>query len=270
MRRRGEGDEPNRKLRNIASGPQRKYYLAHVTSVGAARDIIRGQQIKAQPCIRFNRDLVYFFALRPAYKLKGSERKKLYIDYFPSVMLVDTDDVGPPFHVYPFDTGGALDGVFEEEESDGVFLEDYELESTIQAVNDHIFWAFGTNADYFDGKLKKGLAGKFPDWNTPVQTFARIAGLASMSMGSNKPDGRASAIELAFTNHVRLDQIKLIVLPKQFLEDPRGDNTEAIEALKSANVEWAVYEWQPNRAPGDFHSEINTMVREYLSDRGML
>lgn len=267
MRRRESG-EPNRKLRNIASGPKGKYYLAHVTSVGAARDIIRAQQIEARPCIRFNRDLVYFFALRPAYKLKGSDRKQLSIDFFPSVMLVGTDEVGPPFHVYPFDTGGALDGVFEEEESDNVFLEDYELESTIQAVNDHIFWAFGTNADYFDGKLKKGLAEQFPDWNTQVRTFTRIAGLASM--GSNKPDGRASAIELAFTNHVRLDQIKLIILPKQFLEDPRGDNSEMIEALKSANVERAVYEWRPNRAPGDFHREINAMVREYLSDRGML
>ena len=267
MRRRESG-EKNRMLRNRASGPRRKYYLAHVTPVGAARDIIRAQQIEARACIRFKRNLVYFFAMRPAYKLKGSDRKELVIDYFPSVMLVDADAMGSPFHVYPFDTGGALDGAFEEEESEHVYLEDYELDSTLDAVNDHIYWAFETRADYFDGKLKKGFADKFPVWDVHARTFARIAELASV--GSNKPDGRASAVELAFTNHVRLDQIKLIILPKQFLEDPRGNNTVVTEALRSANVEWAVYEWQPNRTPGDFHSEINGMVREYLSKWGVL
>ena len=267
MRRRETG-EKDPKLRNRASGPNRKYYLAHVTPVGAAREIIRAKQIETRACIRFKRKLVYFFAMRPAYKPKRSDRKELTIDHFPSVMMVDPEHMGLPFHVYPFDTGGALDGAFEEEESEHIYLDDYELDSRLQAVNDHIYWAFDTHADYFDGRLKKGFAEKFPDWDVHARTFARIAALASV--GSNKPDGRASAIELAFANHVRLEQIKLIILPKQFLEDPRGNNTEVTDALRSANVEWAVYEWQPNRAPGDFHSEINAMVRGYLNDWGVL
>ena len=255
-------------LRNRGDGPSRQFYLAHVTPVGAARDIIRAQQIETRPCGRFGRDLVYFFALRPAYKAKGSGRKDVRIDHFPSVMLVDTEHMGLPFHVYPFDTGGALDGAFDEEASEYVYLEDYELESTLQAVNDHICWAFDTRADYFEGKLKQGFVEELPEWDVGARTFARIAGLASV--GSNRPDGRASAVELAFNGHVRLEQIKLMILPKQFLEDPRGNNTEVISGLETAGVEWAVYEWQPNRAPGDFHSEINAMVREYLGRWGAL
>ena len=173
-----------------------------------------------------------------------------------------------PFHVYPFDTGAALDGAFDDGASKSVFLEDYELETGFQAVNDHIFWAFETRANYFDGKLKPKFAEQFPPWEVGPLTFEKIAGLASV--GKNRPDRRASAIELAFDTNVQLEQIGLIILPKQFMEDPIGDNDEMIEKLKEAKVEWETYEWQPNRAPADYHSEINRIARDYLDGQGIL
>ena len=267
MKRRTSG-EPDRALRGRAAGPKNGYYLVHVTSVGKAREIIKAGQIETQTCRRFEENLVYFFALRPAYRLSGSDKKQSIIYFFPVVMLVDTEVMGVPFHVYPFDTGGALDGAFDEEGSEDVFLEDYELESTLQAASDHIHWAFDTRADYFDGKLKEGLVDDLPHWDVVPRTFANIAGLASV--GSNRPDRRASAVELAFDGHVPMDRVALMILPKQFLEDPRGNNTEVMEGLEAANVEWRVYEWQPNRTPGDFYTEINAMVREYLDERGTL
>ena len=174
----------------------------------------------------------------------------------------------PPFHVYPFDTGAALDGAFDDGASEHVYLEDYELETGFQAANDHIFWAFETRANYFDGKLKPQFAEQFPPWEVGPLTFEKIAGLASV--GKNRPDRRASAIELAFDTNVRLDQIGLIILPKQFMEDPAGNNDVMIEKLETADVEWKTYEWQSNRTPADYHSEINSIVRDYLNGRSNL
>lgn len=267
MRRRTSG-EPDRRLQNRAKGRADSYYLVHVTSVGAAREIIRAEQIEARPCRRFSADLVYFFALRPAYKVRGSDEKRSMIDYFPAVMLVDTKQMGTPFHVYPFDTGGALGGLFYPGENEHVCLEDYELESTLQAASDHMCWAFGTRANYFDAKLKGGLVEGLPEWDVVPRSFASIASLASV--GSNRPDRRASAVELAFNWHVPLERIQLMILPKQFLEDPRGDNTEVTDRLAAASVEWGVYEWQPNRRPADFHKEIDRMVRNYLDRWGAI
>lgn len=261
LRKRTSGDH-NRTLRGRASGPTDSYYLVHVTSVGAAREIIRAEQIETRYCRLFNRNLVYFFALRPAYKLKESEKKQSIIDFFPSVLLVNTERMGSPFHVYPFDTGGAIEGAFDDGASEHVYLEDYELESSFQAANDHIFWAFETRENYYDGKLKQVFTEQFPPWEVVPLTFAKIAGLASV--GSNRPDRRASAIELAFDAHVRLDAIRLIILPKQFMEHPSGNNTEILTKLATAGVEWKTYEWQSNRTPADFHSEINQIVREHL------
>ena len=173
-----------------------------------------------------------------------------------------------PFHVYPFDTGGAFDGAFDLGASENVYLEDYELDNTLQAVNHHISWAFGTRKNYFDGKLKPDFEKELSAWDVGPLTFAKIAGLASV--GSNRPDRRASAIELAFDMHVRLDSVRMIILPKQFMEDPNGNNTEMITSLETMGVQWATYEWQANRTPGDFHSEINRIVRDYLERWGDL
>ena len=259
---------PNRTLRNRANAPPRTFHLVHVTAVGAAREIIRAGQIETRFCQVFDRELVYFFALRPAYKLKGSQKKQSIIDFFPLVFLVSSEHMCSPFHVYPFDTGAALEGVFDDGASPSFFLEDYQLDETLQAAVDHVSWAFGTPADYYNGKLKPNFARGIPTWDVGPLTFAKIAGLASV--GSNRPDRRASAIELAFDVHVPLGQVNFAILPHQFLEDPNGTNVEMIDRLKAAAVDWETYDWRPNRAPADFHSEINGIVREHLVACGQL
>lgn len=242
--------------------------LVHVTSVGFAREIIRAGQLEARHCKIFLRDLIYFFVLRPAYKLRGGEDKQSLIDFFPFVFLVRPDNIGPPFHVYPFDTGGAVSGAFDEGASDAFFLEDYELKPDLQSISDHIAWAFDGRLAYYDGKLKPGFVESFAHWNVGPISFGNIAGLASE--GSNRPDLRASSIEVAFQHHVPLSEVVRVILPRQFLEDPRGNNTEIIDALNAEGVEWDTYEWMPNRAPADFQTEINQMVRSFLEDQALL
>ncbi|MBG6204677.1 hypothetical protein IWQ48_005846 [Labrenzia sp. EL_13] len=258
----------NRTLRGRANAAPSHFYLVHVTAVGIAREIIRIGKIEARVCKALGSELVYFFAMRPAYKLRNADQKKDILDFFPFVFLVSTDNLGSPYHVYPFDTGGALEGAFDDGASPAVYLEDYELEETLQAVNDHIEWAFGSPADYYDGNLKLDFGKDIPEWDSGPKTYAKIARLASA--GSNRPDWRASAIELAYARHIELGHVKFAVLPYQFLEDPHGPNTEMVEKLTSAGVAWETYQWRPNRAPADFHVEINRLVREHLAASGQL
>lgn len=255
-------------LRDRANGAARPFHLAHVTSVGFAREIIRAGQIDMRACKVLGTNLVYTFAMRPAYKLRGSDEKHDIIDYFPFVFLLGTENLGPPYHVYPFDTGGALAGAFDDGASPAVHLEDYQLDPTLQAVNDHVEWAFGAPADYYDGKLRPDLGKNLPDWDAVGKTFAKIARLASA--GSNQPDRRASAIEVAYERHIPLAEVRHAVLPYQFLEHPLGPNTDMIDRLAAAGVDWSTYDWQPYRSPADFHAEIDRLVREHLGKCGQL
>jgi len=253
---------PNTTLRGRANGAVRDFYLVHVTSVGFAREVIRVGQIEMQPCKALGGKLVYTFAMRPAYKLRNNEDKNDIMDFFPFVFLLSAENLGPPHHVYPFDTGGALSGAFDSGASPAVFLEDYELDETLKAVTDHISWAFASPADYYDGKLKPELGQEVPDWDVVAKTWAKIARLAAF--GSNEPDKRASAIEVAYARHIPLGEVKFAILPYQFLEDPLGRNTDMIDRLNAAGVSWKTYDWRPNRKPSDFHDEIDRLVREHL------
>jgi hypothetical protein len=245
------------------------FMLVHVAPVGAAREIIRSGQIEARKCEVFGKALTYFFALRPAYRLKNGNEPSDQLDRFPFVFIVDPDGLGAPYHVYPFDTGGALGGAFNEQANDFVFLEDYQLAPNFAAVSGQIGWAFGSRVDYYEGTLRKGVEDSLPYHEAGPRSFMRIAALAES--GSNKPDARASAIELAFDRHVPLKGfVKYAIMPRQFLEDPRGDNKPMYDALKAAGIEWTWYEWEPNRTPDEFRREITGLVREYFESNGQL
>lgn len=266
-RREGHADYA---LRGRVSGADAaNLMLVHVTPVGRAREILRTGQITVSRCRIFERNLVYFFVLRPAYKLKDSREKREFVDFFPFVFIFDPDLLGAPFHVYPFDTGGAASGAFDGAHSPFVPLEDYSLEETLQGAADHMFWSFETRADYFDGRLRPNLAETLPAWDSVGRSFIEIARLAAE--GSNRPDLRASSIEIAYARHIPLrPHAKFAVLPRQFLEDPRGSNTTIIEALKESGIEWDNYDWRPNRTPEDFHVEVNAIVRRWLASREFL
>lgn len=243
--------------------------LVHVTPVGAAREIIRSGKIETRQCKVFGKALAYFFALRPAYRLKDGGEPSDQLDRFPFVFIVDPEGLGAPYHVYPFDTGGAMKGAFDEQANDYVYLEDYRLRPNFDAVSGHIGWAFGSRPAYYDGELRNDLDATLAYHEAGPRSFLGIASLAAV--GSNRPDQRASAIEIAFDRHVPLKgNVKFAVIPRQFLEDPRGDNTAMIEGLKAAGIAWTYYEWEPNRTPDEFRLEISRLVRQHLVEKGQL
>ncbi|WP_162913404.1 hypothetical protein [Rhodospirillaceae bacterium SYSU D60014] len=242
--------------------------LVHVTAVGAAREIVYSGKLESRPCKVFSKNLVYFFVFRPAYRMKDGEVKSDQINRFPFVFVVSPDDLGVPFHVYPFDTGGAVTGVFDDRADEYVFLEDYELEPTLMAAGRHIAWAFGSVDAYLKGDLKPGLSQHFPQWKDVIHSFVNIAGLAASS--HNQPDQRASAVEVAYRDHVPLGNVRFAILPKQYIEEGTARNTEFIDKLTAANVEWAIYDWQPNMTPDDYRDEISRVAQEYFEKSGAL
>lgn len=269
MRRRN-GLPAQRQLRNRADrgALPEKLPLVHVTATGFAREIVESGQFEVRPCKVFKKSLIYFFVLRPAYRRKDGDEKSEKINRFPFVFIV-SPDVVTPFHVYPFDTGGADAGVFSEQADEYVCLEDFELEARHEAAVGQIGWAFETLNDYFDGNLRSDLITDVPAHETVTLGYHAIAGMART--GSNQPDKRASAIELATSHNVPLkDNVLLAVIPRQYLDDDGRENTAFINQLKALNITWRTYEWQPNTTPNELQEEIACIVRKYFADTGVL
>jgi hypothetical protein len=209
------------------------------------------------------------FLARPAYRLRNGDAKSDQINRFPCVFVIRPDKLGPPFHIYPFDTGAGTSGCYGDVVDPHVYLEDYELDPDLPAAQRHIAWAFGGNRQYFDGDLIPGLVQSLHAWQSVGRGWLTIAGLAAT--GSNRPDKRASAIEVAYSTHLALKgHARLVIFPQQLIEDDRGKNSAFIEDLKNYNLSWKTYDWRPNETPDRFMDEITRIVRRSLEDAGQL
>lgn len=267
MRRRAAGTVPKRDLRARAdrgSLPD-KLPLIHITATGYAKEIIESGSLQIRHCPVFKKNLLYFFVLRPAYSLKTGDEKSDRISRFPFAFVLKGDAVATPYHVYPFDSGGAALGVFSDQADEFVYLEDFELKPDMESAVGHIGWAFGTLDDYFDGNLKGGLVDDVPRFEGVTHSWQAIAGMARS--GTNRaPDKRASAVEVASSQNVQLKgNVLLAVIPRQYLDDGGKENTSFLAMLNELGIPWDTYEWQPNTVPNEMREEITRVVRKFLT-----
>jgi hypothetical protein len=271
VKKRGLGTLPLRDLQAVSAKvkPISDLPLVHITAVGAARDVVSTGIMETRACPHFNVDLIYFFLGRPAYRLRNGDIKAEEINYFPFAFIVEPKGLDVPYHVYPFDTGGALGDIFKDREDEYVYLEDYALKNDLQTAAKHIAWAFGTASSYIDGDLKQGLSDDKSTWEDTIRSFVNVARMASST--HNKPDSRASAVEVAYRLPVRIkDNVKFVILPKQYLEDKGKKNVNFIAALKHAGIRWDTYDWQPNTVPNELSREIAGLVKRYYRNRRIL
>jgi hypothetical protein len=212
---------------------------------------------------------VYAFVARPAFRLPDGDEKSDQINRFPFAFVISPALLDKPYHVYPFDTGAAIRGHYGTGVDPEVFLEEYELEPTLESALRHIAWAFNDRASYLEGELKPGLSDTLPRWESVGRGWVTIASLSSNE--EDRPDERASAIEVAYRKDIELrNSVKLVILPQQLIEDVRGDNLKVLQALNHLGLRHDVYDWRPNETPDSFMAEIKRIVRFYLEDEGQL
>jgi hypothetical protein len=108
--------EQHRSLREKSSSVSdfEELPMVHVTSAGAAYDILRSGKIVPNQCTVFEKNLCYFFVSRPDYRHKTWSEKQEYISYFPVAFIFRREFPINVYHVYPFDTGAAHLGLFDE------------------------------------------------------------------------------------------------------------------------------------------------------------
>jgi len=269
-RRNGSPADCQLQKRTSATALSQELPLVHLTAVGYAREIVRSGKLETRNCKHLRKSLLYFFAVRVAHRLKDGDEKSHQINRFPFVFILRPDAIETPYHVYPFDTGAAIKGFFDERSDPYVFLEDYELKPTLEAAANHISWAFGSLEDYLEGNLRSDILTNVPDYETVTRGYVDIARLAKT--GSNQPDKRASAVEIASAHDVQLkDNVLLAIIPKQYLEEEgKPENTDFMALLRRQNIPWDYYDWQANKTPNEFQQEINRIALKFFQQQGLV
>lgn len=244
-------------------------WLTHVTMAGWADEILKSKKIETRECKALNQKLAYFFALKPAYGQKTDLEKSDQVSRFPAVFIIDPENIDAPYHVYPFDTGGALAGTFGSCPDPTVFLDDYELSPNLRAAEAHIAWAFGSREAYYDGEVKSEFPMTLPSFDKVGRSYIAIARLESSRI--NAPDGRSCTIEVAYSCNIPLLQhCRAVILPKQHIEDEDGSFSDVLDLIRDAEIEEIYYDWQPNECPRHYARQINDMVRDFLTSKGII
>jgi len=247
--------------------------LVHVTEVGAANAILAWptKQIETRQCEVFGENLVYFFLGRPDYRRASWDQDTDDITAFPVAFVLDSQGLGEPKHIYPLDSGAASRGYFSTYGvSKYVRLEDLRIADVASALQ-HITRCFGSATRYVRGQLASTIEpdANSPNWiDTTFQKMARVS-----AQGANAPDNRASAVEFAYAQHIRLAQrLNLLVLPSVM----QGEGYEAIrDAVKDlapsgrpTRIEY--YDWVPDRPPASNLDAIRGIVERYLIEKGQI
>lgn len=238
--------------------------LVHATTVWNAQEIVRQSKLLTQRCKFLGKDLVYFFVLRPAYLGRDGNERNHRISAFPVAFILKPQAVRQPYHLYPFDTGGAIAGAFDDQADRQIPLDDYSLEPSHAAATRFIDWAFGSLAAYFDGRLRHDLGDDVKIPECVAQSYMDIARLGVE--GSNVHDKRASTLELTSDHNVDLtDFLDLAIYPKQFIED--NDNFLAKARALGGEIEF--YDWRPNRAPNEHQKDLMEISRRWYRQKGL-
>ncbi|WP_179039749.1 hypothetical protein [Rhizobium leguminosarum] len=245
--------------------------LVHVTEMGFGKEILVSGQLKATRCKVFDRDLLYFFLGRPAYRLRDESEASQFISRYPCVFVVDPKRITPS-QVYPFDTGAAAAGFYEGADPH-LGIQDYLLEGSYDGARKQLGFAFDGIDDYFEGRVKPDLTDDVPEFEQATLSYVAIANQANR--GKNDPntyDDRASAIEIATHRHLDLKgAVQLLIMPQQFVEGKNGSkNVVLLNRIKDLGIDVSFYVWDPARTPADFRAEINAKVLNFAKGSSAL
>lgn len=251
-----------------ACSPADPVPLVHVTEIGYGRDIILSGQLEARFCDVFGRDLLYFFLGRPAYRLKHEETASRKITRYPIVFVADPKRVAAT-QSFPFDTGALSEGIYTNADPH-LAIEDYQLNGAVDGALRQLSFAFQNVDDYFAGRLRVDIEDDLPAFAHATRSYIEIAKMATHAR--NRPgafDDRASAIEVATDRHLDLKgAIEMVILPKQYLEGPKGGaNAEIVSQLSELDIETDTYDWDPTKTPADYRAEINSKVLAFIKSK---
>ncbi len=242
--------------------------LVHTTQAGFGRDAVDDGHLRASDCKALpGVPRLYFFFGKPAYRSKDDYEASDHLGHFPFVFVADPDTIEPPMHVFPFDTGAALNGRFDIAADRTVMFEDYELWPTFQSARQMVGWAFETVDDYLSGDLRSNLSADIPSHHMATKSFLKVAQLARSTHNDRETyDGRASAIEVCLGRNVSIaNSVDLVIVPDALLDvGLETENSDFLNRLEALEVPWKTYHWSPYMRPADFHADIEAIVKSHL------
>jgi hypothetical protein len=187
--------------------------LVHTSQCTFMVDIARSGRIEPRPCNVFGEPIAYLFYGRPAYRSRSGGTSGEPIQLCPITFILKPGALNHVhLRIYPCDTGALHTGTFDpyltkdDRESLG-------LGESIEEARRYVKVFFGSNGQYFLGKVRPSIAAVLDDAGTRFIKLLRAT-------GASRFDDRKSVVEVQTTDPVPLkDKLLCVVLPRDMLRD---------------------------------------------------
>lgn len=219
------------------------------------------RELKTSHCEVYDEQLLYLFYGRPAYRPDNSSLSTSNPSFRPISLLFKPESIGAIERIMPIDSGAFAKGLYKNHCPNGLDKQHFEISGDIDSAARLVDAFFGSNKNYYLGKLKSNLS--FDPTNLVAQSYHSIVSVT----GQTEFDDRRATIEIQSSNCLPLgeDTLQAIALPEDFLEN---------EAL----FETITLDWKADIIPYDIYHdrpvhdvrEVMSKVKSYLTGKGLL
>lgn len=245
--------------KNYDSSTDKKEFLPFVHSCDSfsLEAIIEEGTLNTTMCPVFKKEYLYFFYGKPAYKVAQNikENRTDYL-HLPCCLIFKSEIINI-IKVFPFDSGGFENGMYEKFFHKKMKIEKFELENSLEGISKYINVFFGDNDEYINGIGKRNIST-----NAYIESLSNLL----LAEGSFDMDERSRTVEVISEESIKLKNYLLgIVLPVDLRR------RELIsDFIKNNNIKCETYNYRPLTRPAEYSQVVFERVMAIIGKSGIL
>ena len=188
--------------------------LIHCTDFFSFREILNSSKLETTLCTVFDKELLYMFYGRPAYRVSSGVNCFTNSAYLPVAFLFEATNLTGIEQIYPFDTGAFNNGIFKSFIHPKSKLQDFELDKNVEQLSSFVEYFYGKNANYYLGRAKE-ITKHYVN-NIELETYYDII----RSTGNSEIDDRKYTIEISLNQAISLEGVvSNVILPISLINE---------------------------------------------------
>jgi hypothetical protein len=231
--------------------------LTHVTDCVNIRSVLDSGKLEPRPCSVFNKNLLYLFYGRPAFRRKWDGEATSNLGYARICFILHDDVAQKASRILPFDSGG-YEG-FKHAFHEKLGLEDFKIDPT-DSPRKIVAAFYDDFGGYYWMRPTAGLT--FPLSQNVIDSYYKLI------TGNLKEafDDRCAAIEIQLEQPLPLaGQVLAVIGPNQMFDD-----LDLMNRVKAWGAEPRGYKLTSLFNPAEISGRLLDEVERFLIDKGYL
>lgn len=231
--------------------------FVHSCEAFSLETIIEEGRLQTSMCPVFEKDYLYFFYGKPAYRVaQNIEENRTDYLHLPCCLIFKSDNINIS-KVFPFDSGGFDNNIYEKFFHKRMKIEKFELENSIEGISKYINVFFVDNDEYINGIAKR---------NTPTNAYIESLSNLLLAEGHYNMDERSRTVEVISGESIKLGSNLIgVVLPTELM---RRDCIS--DFINNNDIRYETYNFRPLTRAVEYNQVIFERVMSIIGKSDLI